>query len=86
MTLVAIYRDGRRWELVRSEMSEPTFRSGLCSLWLMQHTVVMDAEGWPVNAWDEQSRPSREDLAKVASLFGKTAAHAVEQKLLWGPS
>jgi hypothetical protein len=87
MTLVAVYRDGRRWEIVRSELSQPpTFRSGLCSLWLMQHTVVMDAEGGDVNAWDDQSRPTRTDLARIGSLFGKEAARAVEQKLLWGPS
>lgn len=86
MNLVAVYRDGRRWELVRSEMSKPTFRSGLCSLWLMQHTVVMDAEGADANAWDEKSRPTRADLGRIATVFGKEAARAVEQKLLWGPS
>lgn len=86
MNLVAVYRDGRRWEIVRSELSTPDFRSGLCSLWLMQHTVVMDAEGGEANAWDDASRPTRGDLARIGTLFGKEAARAVEQKLLWGPS
>lgn len=88
MTLLARYRDGRTWQLLRADLPKPDFKSGLCSLWLMQHTVVVEGGTWEggASAWDTSSRPTREDLARIGSLFGKDASKAVEQKLLWGPS